>query len=454
MTNNDTQKQMAEAVADTFVNSKNKALREAGLRAKQTQDTMAGVMSAVADETGTPLNDLVGQTAILIGEQWVEKQGADLYGNVFKLKGDFDTGGVYITLRVNNLVGISTPTNYQTSTDTMSNIAWGKSVSNGEWLSIKTIYQPLVNFTGTSGTVPFATLNLTMPDTFAGFSSLSPLKANEIITGWRDMVEQEKAIYFYGLGNMLFTDFLPANQYTATSTNMYALLQYLILPVIEGMKQPNARFNAGINYTPLLAEGTTDETYLQNLYAITSATLTGKNPYASLPSWEILENPNSTSLMPYLNVDRKQNLVMYMNPFTASAFLTLLQTSAIGRSTINIETNGNVITSIGGIPVKITGTLIQPPQQSQQGSPVVPTLDTQQALANGQVVIINEDYLTWYKYWDKMYKTDTFINAMVDIIRYQLAYVPVVKPWLNGIVLDISSALGSANTLQVSTDNN
>ncbi|MBQ6628764.1 MAG: hypothetical protein IJH65_08115 [Methanobrevibacter sp.] len=60
---------MAEAVADTFVNSKNKALREAGLRAKQTQNTMAGVMSAVADETGTPLNDLVGQTAILIGEQ-------------------------------------------------------------------------------------------------------------------------------------------------------------------------------------------------------------------------------------------------------------------------------------------------------------------------------------------------------------------------------------------------
>ena len=83
---------------------------------------------------------------------------------------------------------------------------------------------------------------------------------------------------------MLFTDFLPANKYTATSTNMYALLQYLILPVIEGMKQPNARFNAGINYTPLLAGGTTDETYLQNLYAITSATLTGQNPYASLPS--------------------------------------------------------------------------------------------------------------------------------------------------------------------------
>ena len=45
---------MAEAVADNFVNSKNKALREAGLRAKQTQNTMAGVMSA--DRKSTRLN--------------------------------------------------------------------------------------------------------------------------------------------------------------------------------------------------------------------------------------------------------------------------------------------------------------------------------------------------------------------------------------------------------------
>ncbi|MBO7044125.1 hypothetical protein J6W34_06300 [bacterium] len=95
-----------------------------------------------------------------------------------------------------------------------------------------------------------------------------------------------------------------------------------------------------------------------------------------------------------MNVDKKQNLVMYMNPYTASAFVTLLQTSALGKPTMDIQTNGNHVTSICGVPVKITGTLITPPQQASQGSPTVPTLDTQQALANGQVVIINEDYLT------------------------------------------------------------
>lgn len=449
MTQNEQEnKAMATAIGDVFAKSKNRAFQLAGQKAKQTNN-LADAMAVLESETGVPLNELVGDAAILIGEQWIDKQGADLYGNIFKLKGEMETGGVYITLRPNNNVGQSTPTNYQTSTSALSNIAWGSSVSNGDWISIKAIYQPLFNFSGVANAVPFCTLNLTMPDTFAGFSSLSPIKANEIISDWRDMIEQEKSIYFYSLGNMLFTDFLPANSYTATSTNMYALLQYLLIPLIESMKQPSARFNAGINYSPLLPNTTTDQTYISNLFAIAGDTLKGQNPYASLPSWEILQNPNSTAIMPYLNVSRKQNLVMYMNPYTASAFLTLLQTNAIGKSTVNIETNGNVITSIGGIPVKITGTIVNPPAQTAQGTAITPNLDSKQALANGKIVIIDEDYLTWYKYWDMLKSTDTFINAMVQVLRYQLGYVPIVKPWLNGIVLDVSTALASANTLQV-----
>ena len=90
---------LGNAIADTFANSKNKMFREAGLKAKGKGLSAGEVLNMVSDETGTPLNDLVGNTAILIGEQWIDKQGADLYGDIFKLKGDFDTGGVYITLR-------------------------------------------------------------------------------------------------------------------------------------------------------------------------------------------------------------------------------------------------------------------------------------------------------------------------------------------------------------------
>ncbi|MBO7691188.1 MAG: hypothetical protein J6T10_00960 [Methanobrevibacter sp.] len=129
-----------------------------------------------------------------------------------------------------------------------------------------------------------------------------------------------------------------------------------------------------------------------------------------------------------MNISKANDYVIYMNPYTASAFVTLLQTSAIGKSTLDIQTSGNVVTSIGGVPVQITGTLLQPTQQAAQGTPNSVTFDTGQALANGQVVIINKDYLTWYKYYDKMYETDTFVNAMVKIIRDQKAYVPVLKP--------------------------
>ena len=440
-------------VADTLSKSTNPALREAS-KQMRTQTNLQDAM-AIAEQASTavnPNNSLVGNLAVLIGEQWVETQTADIYGNIFKLGGTFDTAGTYITLRPNNIVGQSTPTNYQTSTDALSSIAWGKSVTNGQWLSFKVINTPLYNYTSVTGTLPFCTFNLTVPDTFASFSSLSPIKANEIISAWRGMVEDENKIYFNSLGNMLFTDFLPANRWTATSTNLYACLQYLILPVIEGLKQATARFNAGINYTPSLASGTTDETYIQNLFAITTSTLQGLTPYTSLPSWEIFENSTTTNNVPYLNISKTGDYVIYMNPYTASAFVTLLQTSAIGKDTIDIQTRGNVITSIGGVPVEITGTLLQPTQQAAQGTPNSTTFDTGQALANGQVVIINKDYLTWYKYYDKMYETDTFVNAMVKILRDQKAYVPVIKPWLNGIVLDISTALSSANTLQVATD--
>ena len=441
-------------VADTLSKSTNPALREAS-KQMRSQTNLQDAM-AIAEQASTavnPNNSLVGNLAVLIGEQWVETQTADIYGNIFKLGGTFDTAGTYITLRPNNIVGQSTPTNYQTSTDALSNIAWGKSVTNGQWLSFKVINTPLYNYTSVTGTLPFCTFNLTVPDTFASFSSLSPIKANEIVSAWRGMVEDENKIYFNSLGNMLFTDFLPKNQYTATSTNLYACLQYLILPVIEGLKQATARFNAGINYTPSLASGTTDQTYIQNLFAISTSTLQGLTPYDALPSWEIFENSTTTNNVPYLNISKTSDYIIYMNPYTAAAFVTLLQTNAIGKNTIDIETRGNVVTSIGGVPVEITGTLLQPTQQQAQGTPNSTTFDTGQALANGQMVIINKDYLTWYKYYDKMYETDTFVNAMVKILRDQKAYVPVIKPWLNGIVLNISSALNSANTLQVNQTN-
>ncbi|MBO7696112.1 MAG: hypothetical protein J6T10_26050, partial [Methanobrevibacter sp.] len=54
---------LGNAIADTFANSKNKMFREAGIKAKGKGLSAGEVLNLVADESGTPLNDLVGQTA-------------------------------------------------------------------------------------------------------------------------------------------------------------------------------------------------------------------------------------------------------------------------------------------------------------------------------------------------------------------------------------------------------
>lgn len=460
MTSQEQESKLTKDIGTLFSKSKNKTFVEATKRAQaQGITNHTDFVNFVADQTGTDLNSVIGNTAVLIGEQWVDTETPELYGDIFKVSGTFDTGGTYITIRPNNMVGMSTPTNYQTSTDTMTNIAWGNSFTTGEWISLKVITTPLINYDwGSSANpiyLPFATLGLTVPKEFYSFSSLSPIKANEIMNEWSNQIQEQKKIYYYSLGMMLFTHFLPTNAYTCTGDNLYGVLQQVIIPLVEFMKSGSARFNAGINYYSMLGSGITDSNYVSSLWtAITQDDLQAQNPYANLPEWMINQTPASSSLIPYLNV-KSPKLVMYMNPITASAFLTLLTTNAIGKKdAIDIGTAGNTITSLCGVPVKIITTLISAPQQASQGSPVIPALDTGLALATGKIVIVDEDYLTWYKYYERTYETSNVMpQAQIDIVRLQLAYIPVQKPWLNGIVLDVSNALANANMLQVSQNN-
>ena len=111
-----------------------------------------------------------------------------------------------------------------------------------------------------------------------------------------------------------------------------------------------------------------------------------------------------------------------------SAFLTLLETNAIGKNTIDIQTNGNLITRIAGVRVVVTGTLLPNSPQTQQGTTIQASLDQGQALPTGAVVILNEDYLTFHRNYEEEWSTDTFVNAMVEIVRYQISYLPIVRP--------------------------
>lgn len=439
-------------VKELLSNSKNEAFRRAAASIRNG----AGIGEAlqfVADNTiQTPQNSVVGNLFVIIGQQWIEEHFRNIYGNIFKAGEDLVAGGISIVLPANNAIGITTPTNYQESTSTVGEIAFGSSVSNADMINIEAKLAPLMNFdsTGQKKYTPFATLNLTVPRTFASFSGLTAIKAGEIISTYLSQLKNGLEIYYNSLGNMLFTDFQVKNTYVTTSTNIYQMLQLIFIPMVERMKQFSARYNAGINYSSFLGSGLNDSNYfisLDNLDLSTVGTWT-----TALPAWEITNNALNAN-QPYLNNTDPNKLVIYMNPTTMSSFLTTLETNAIGKNVVDIQTSGNLITRIAGVKVVVTGTIVNNSPQTVQGTTIQATLDSGQALPNGKILIINEDYLTFHKAYNEEWTTDSMVSAMVELIRHQVAYLPICRPWLNGIMLDISSCLTNGNALNVNIIN-
>lgn len=428
--------------------STNMAVRKAAASIRNGAD-IGEALQFVSEVTGGQTNTLVGNLFTIIGQQWVETHFKEIYGNVFKRGEDTLTGSISIVLPVNNGAGITTPTNYQTSTLPTGQIAFGASVSNADMINIVASMEPLSNLssTGQLSYVPFATFDLTIPSTFAAFSGLTAIKAGEIISTYNETLSNSLQIYYNALGNLLFTNFMPKNQYTTTSTDLYTVLQRIIMPMIERMKQLSARYNAGINYTSLMTNPT-DNTYFQQLDNLTIEQLRGQTWVNVLPQWETCNNSISAN-QPYLNNTRIDKMVMYMNPTTMAAFLSLLETNAIGRNVLDIQTQGNVVTRLGGVKVVVTGTLVNNSPQTPQGTTITPALDSGQALADGEILLINEDYLTFHNFYDKYLTTDQMVNAMVTIVRHQVAYLPILRPWLNGILLNINSALNTPTALNV-----
>ena len=264
-------------VKEILSQSKNSAFRKAATHIRQGA-SIGEALQFVADNTvETPTNSVVGNLFTIIGQQWVESHFRKIYGNVFKAGEDLIAGGINIVLPVVNGAGISQPTNYQTSTDTTGVIAFGPSVSNTDIINLEATIAPLnTSYTyglgGNSTYNPFATLNMTVPTTFASFSGLTAIKAGEIISTYTAQLTNSLQIYYNNLGNLLFQGFLPINTYATTSTNIYQMLQLILIPMIERFKQVSARFNAGINYMGAMANPN-DTNYFQQLDNINLTTM-------------------------------------------------------------------------------------------------------------------------------------------------------------------------------------
>lgn len=417
--------------------NENGTLQEAVLTAEDNLDTST-----------LKQNSLFGNLLIFIGEQWIETHSKDIYGDLFKLNGELKTGGVEIVLYPNNSGAYSYPNNYQTSTEAMSVQAFGPSATMANLINITATIEPFYNYmiNGQMSLMPFCTLNLTKPLLFASFSSLNAQKAGELMSEWNNQLERTNKIYFYALGNMMLTEFAPKNTYTTTSNNIYDMLSKFLIPLIERFKQLSANFNAGINYVSLMTSPT-DDNYFTQLTTL-SSTIAKQTWVQSLPQWMTCANSASAN-QPYLNNRSGDKFTLYMNADTMACFLSLLQTNAIGVQAFNIETSGNLITRIGGIKVSVTGTRVVIPPQAPVGTPVIPGLDNGQVLSFGQIALIDDDYMTWYRCYDDMFETGAMVQSAVDLVRNQKAYFPIIKPWLNGIMINATASLTNTNALNV-----
>lgn len=424
---------MKNLLSASLKDSKNTKLAEVVDKAANWSDAMTE-LSAI--ETTSNLNNMVGNLLGFIAKQAIEGQELtenNIFGWCFKESEEIlEGGGLSYVEQILNGAGTNGFTNYQTSTNTTGEIAFGSSFSNS--LQLNTEYQALPFSTTTYGLSAsttlynnfFITINKTVPLTWAQLSTLSAIKASQIIDNYYLDVKNSLMIYKYSLGLLLFTggvytdtgtvSFAPLNvvKPSTSYTNVYEYMQEFLLPQLMEMQQLSAKWNAGADYSI-------------------------GNTWINHPAWEIpgLNYNDNGYTANVLNNGSTQNLTIYMSPNTSATIMSTLNLPNFkdaNDNNLNIQGKNGVITSINGIKVKVTGTKLTPTAQSDQGTAITPNLDSGQALDDGQIWVVSDDYLTFAKVYENTYTSEPLGNAMVKLVRLQAAYIPIFKPWKNGAI--------------------
>lgn len=476
-------------------------------------------------------NSLAGQLFNFIAKQTVKQSSdAEIYGNVFKVDGKIDIGaGLNEIIFNNNNLGAAIPPNYQTSTDSLSSLAWGSTISTANQLNLVWQIAPLSTFQVSNPTKNFnffKVLQNTVPYNWFKFSSLDGVAMSQIANSWSGQVKNSMNIYYTDLGNYLFKYFLPTNSLKSQSTNMYDAMKYFVIPLLERMKQLTSKFNAFINLdvittsllssmeavksdiqnsTPttiqvnLTADGlqycqvafntsveaqnngttvgevgyvpTITFTQAQNIFNLGGSSATGSAAdrvlialidiipdgmlqTLSFEDWLPPWGTTNGVAMPRLNNGFEGDATGYCNIDVMSALQSLLRIPGITTENMNLEFNNVFTTKIDGIPIKVTGTDISLTDVQQQGTALTQKFDNGQVLPFGQIVFVADDYIKWYEIYNNDYTSDQFIQSQVQILRKQLAYLPTIHPFANGLVMDLSIPLSAANALPINNVSN
>lgn len=413
-------------------------------------------------------NTLSGYLFGFIAKQFIKVYDIKkIYGDLFVEGDPIDIGAGFSYIeQINNMVGTSSPINYQTSTQAAGTIAFGESFSNGYFINLTVQNLPFENIN--SNFQNWITLNITIPSSFASFSGLTPIKANEILSLYEKNLANSRKMYYYYLGNQLFNYFIQ-NSYFANEilcneagvknakgegvtytppTNLIEALQLEIIPFLEYMQQLHWGLNCGFTTNNSWGSNDNQDGYLNYLES-NNGPGNSFNLSTQLP-WV---NYNTTNvIIPNTKAVDLDDLVIIMSVKVSAALKGLMASNYLGLDKINIETDGNKVVKLCGVKVIVAGSNLQLPQQVGQGQ--IQTTGTFQAslLPDNQIVIMEKDTLTYHKYYDEYYETNELVASMVKLGRQQIGYLPFLNQWKNGIILTFNpGVLTNAQYLTVKT---
>lgn len=439
-----------KVVAESLQESGYSNLAEMVNNAPNWQQAVTNLSANVPQEA---LNSMVGNLYGFIAKQVIAAQSADdIFGNLFKEGEPLNAGeGLNYVEVILNGVGTNEIVNYQTSTESTGAIALGESFTNSnqlqilyKWLPAQQIknvgWTSTVNVLQTDGMVKPITLtfntsfaktfNKTVPVIWAQFSTLSAIQVEQLLNDYYQDVENAVKLYKYQLGNLILSDaLLPNRVIHAPQMNgpqsIYDYLQKFIFPTLLKMRQITADYNAA-DVTPQAGQWAQPDAWPSNFY--NSVVVPNMSGYTG----SVLNNGNKT------------NLKIIMNPNVAAAVASVLNLPAFG-DVLDIKIKNGVVVEMLGIPVHVTGSLINITPQAPQGTAITPNLNqpSVQLLDDWTIVVIDEDLLTWTPVFENTYTSDVYGNAMIKTIRKQIAYLPVYKPWKNGVIFKSFSEGGN-----------
>lgn len=402
-------------------------------------------------------NTLAGNLFGFIAKQFVKSYDfKELYGDLFVEGEPIEAGsGFSYVETINNMVGISAPINYQTSTQAAGTIAFGESFSNGYFINLTTSNIPFQNIDSTFQT--WVTINITIPNTFTSFSSLSPIKANEILNLYEKNLANSRKFYYYYLGNQLFNYFIKNNYFSNTfncnnqgvsnvggwspgysytaPTNLMEALQNEIIPLLEYMRQPRYYFNLGFSWSSNQTAGVVSTVnYLDEQGSqIDQFNMSNQMPWITYNS--------QNGLIPNLKASNLDDLVIICSVKVSASLKTLLASNYLGMEKIDAEFNGNRLTRLCGVKVVVAGSNLQLPNQVSQGSTQnTGTLGTP-LIDDNTIIVMEKDALVYHKFYDEYYETNTLVASMVKLGRWQIGYLPFLNQWKQGCILKFNEGV-------------